>query len=241
MAEKKAAEEAAVVTVFAPNPRYAGISAGHRFVDGRATVSRSNTGALGYFRRAGYQIDGKAPKDHDLPAWDAREARVVVGSPLRDAAVEPAPTDFLPPTRAGEADPHGPLVVAPQVHASGPKGVRPGRVDVDAPAEQSADETELAERVLVNNEPKPEVLAEIGAEENRDQHQREAAAAEAAAERRAGLEPGTLAGEHDDDGRPARNASRDAWAAWAVERHGMDAEEAELATRGELIERFGGE
>lgn len=37
-----------------------------------------------------------------------------VGSPLRDAAVDPMPGDASVPTNAGRADPHGPLVVAPQ-------------------------------------------------------------------------------------------------------------------------------
>jgi hypothetical protein len=31
---------------------------------------------------------------------------------IRDAAVDPRPEDFLPPTNAGQANPHGPEVVA---------------------------------------------------------------------------------------------------------------------------------
>ncbi|RBY94086.1 hypothetical protein DQ244_01620 [Blastococcus sp. TBT05-19] len=38
-----------------------------------------------------------------------------VGAPLRDAAVDPQPGDFLPPTNAGAADPHGPAVLAIEV------------------------------------------------------------------------------------------------------------------------------
>ena len=57
----------------------------------------------------------------------------MVGSPLRDAAVDPKPWDFLPPTNAGEADPHGPLVVAPGIHGVGPKPIRGGEVFVDNP------------------------------------------------------------------------------------------------------------
>ncbi|MGO2811012.1 MAG: hypothetical protein ACTIBG_06020 [Brevibacterium aurantiacum] len=35
------------------------------------------------------------------------------GTPLRDGAVNPQPDDYLGPSNAGEADPHGPLVVNP--------------------------------------------------------------------------------------------------------------------------------
>lgn len=39
---------------------------------------------------------------------------VRIGTPLRDAAVDPRPGDASVPTNAGQADPHGPLVVSPQ-------------------------------------------------------------------------------------------------------------------------------
>lgn len=46
---------------------------------------------------------------------DARDVEVIrIGTPLRDAAVDPRPGDFLVPTNAGLADPHGPRVVAVQ-------------------------------------------------------------------------------------------------------------------------------
>lgn len=68
-----------------------------------------------------------------------------VGTPLRDAAVDPAPGDFLPPVNAGlegeEGNPHGPNVYAPGIH--GEQGIRPvlaGPVDAD-PATQSAAES----------------------------------------------------------------------------------------------------
>lgn len=68
-----------------------------------------------------------------------------VGTRLRDAAVDPRPDDFLPPTNAGEpgelGNPHGPSVVSPEVHATeGVHPVRPGAVSSD-PAVQSAEET----------------------------------------------------------------------------------------------------
>jgi hypothetical protein len=43
------------------------------------------------------------------------------GPKLRDAAVDPRPGDFLPPSNAGvpgpEGNPHGPMVVAPELRA----------------------------------------------------------------------------------------------------------------------------
>lgn len=35
-----------------------------------------------------------------------------IGAPIRDAAVDPRPEDFIAPVNAGEADPHGPSVRA---------------------------------------------------------------------------------------------------------------------------------
>lgn len=59
---------------------------------------------------------------------------------LRDAAVDPRPADHLPPTNAGKADPHGPEVVSPEIHASeGTRPVLPGPVG-DA-NEQEVEET----------------------------------------------------------------------------------------------------
>jgi hypothetical protein len=40
---------------------------------------------------------------------------VHIGTQLRDAAVDPSPSDLLPPTNAGTADPHGPDCVAIEV------------------------------------------------------------------------------------------------------------------------------
>lgn len=68
----------------------------------------------------------------------------LVGTPLRDGAVDPAEGDFLGPLNAGlegeEGNPHGPNVINPQIHASdGIRPVRPGAVSSDA-ATQDADE-----------------------------------------------------------------------------------------------------
>lgn len=73
-------------------------------------------------------------------------ATTQVGSPLRDAAVDPQPVDFLPPTNAGAdgelGNPHGPSVVAPGIHAADQvHRIRPGAVS-DDPDVQSDEETE---------------------------------------------------------------------------------------------------
>ncbi len=44
-----------------------------------------------------------------------KDATEQVGAKLRDAAVDPRPTDLLPPSNAGQANPHGPAVVAYEV------------------------------------------------------------------------------------------------------------------------------
>lgn len=91
---------------------------------------------------------------------DARDAGIVkVGTPLRDAAVDPKPGDFLPPTNAGEADPHGPLVAAPGIHAVPPAPIVPGAVNDGGHKGQEARETEAAEAVLVEGKDVGDVFA----------------------------------------------------------------------------------
>ena len=70
-----------------------------------------------------------SPQD-DTTIADPREVEaVLVGTPLRDAAVDPEEGDFLAPTNAGEVNPHGPEAVNPEIHASqGLRPVRPGPV-----------------------------------------------------------------------------------------------------------------
>ena len=80
---------------------------------------------------------------------DPRDLPVIThGTRLRDSAVNPAPSDFLPPVNAGlegeEGNPHGPNVYAPGIHASNQfRPVRPGEVD-DDPDVQSVAESEHA-------------------------------------------------------------------------------------------------
>ena len=136
-----------------------------------------------YMQGRGYGIGKrKAAEPEEVPAPpDPREVtHVQGGTALRDAAVDPQPEDFLPPTNAGKSgeagNPHGPNVVAPEIHAAGDQPVVPGPVGTFATDEDGADvvvpdtdaqearETEYAERALVGDEAVPEVLAAIGEE-----------------------------------------------------------------------------
>lgn len=55
--------------------------------------------------KAGVPYTGDPQKLH-------AEGEVQIGSKVRDAAVDPRPEDYIVPTNAGEADPHGPHVRA---------------------------------------------------------------------------------------------------------------------------------
>lgn len=234
------------VEIFAPNPDFSGERSGVAFAHGRAKADRrENAAAIAYFRRQGYGIGERPPAPKPpTPAVSALEAAAVqsVGGRLRDAAVDPHPDDFLPPVNAGKADPHGPLVVAPEIHHDGPAGLRPGVVAVDDPKRQSREESATAKAVLVERQDKGEALGVFGpgadtgelglsdpgsADAGRDP--------EAIAERVASRPVVEAVGEV-----PARNASQAEWAAYAVSQ-GMDPAEAESAQRKELIERYGGE
>ena len=66
------------------------------------------------------------------------------GTPLRDAAVDPLPEDYLAPTNAGAegeaGNPHGPNVVNPEVHGSqGRRPILPGPVPADPDAQDTAE------------------------------------------------------------------------------------------------------
>lgn len=141
----------ATVTITSPAPGFAGTVAGVQFKNGQGAVDRSDVNALAYFRRHGYGLDGEVGTAAEPP--DPREVGEggsgveVVGTRLRDAAVDPKPGDFLAPTNAGQANPHGPTVVAPGVHATPPTPIVPGPVSSSARAEEAA-ETEAAKAAL---------------------------------------------------------------------------------------------
>ena len=138
--------------VEAPNKDYNGPGPGDAvFEDGVADVSDEN--ALNYYRSAGYKVSGKVENPIE-PAEQADPREVseqVVGTRLRDAAVDPRPEDFLAPVNAGDANPHGPEVVSPEIHASGPSGLRPGEVFVEDLVKQEKRESEFAAARLVDN------------------------------------------------------------------------------------------
>lgn len=128
------------------------------FTDGVAHTD--NAAVIAYARRKGYGVSTSKPRQRNRPEPpDPRKIGVdgsgiePVGTRLRDAAVDPAKGDFLPPTNAGQANPHGPLVVGPGIHAEGERQVRPGVVHVDDTAQQSKDETEHATKLLVEQAP----------------------------------------------------------------------------------------
>lgn len=107
-------------------------------------------GVRAYLEASGFGINGPASTPVGIPGpADPRTGGTVqVGSKLRDAAVDPKPSDFLPPTNAGEANPHGPDVVSPGIHAlQDVRPVTPGPVAVDEPEKQENKETEHAANV----------------------------------------------------------------------------------------------
>lgn len=147
--------------VEAPNKQYNGPGPGDVvFEDGVAEVEDEN--ALNYYRQAGYKVSGKVDNPVELPQPpDPRGiTHEVVGTRLRDAAVDPEPSDFLAPTNAGQDNPHGSSVVSPEIHASGPAGIRPGEVFVEDVAKQEKRETEFAQARLVEGTPMAEAVAE---------------------------------------------------------------------------------
>ena len=115
------------------------------FENGKAIVKDLPDGVRQYLLGAGYTVGGTtAPQPEPVPLVDARDfaEQQVVGTKLRDAAVDPKPEDFLAPTNAGKADPHGPDVVSPGIHANqGVRPVKPGPVHVDDTGKQDAAET----------------------------------------------------------------------------------------------------
>lgn len=123
---------------------YTGTIAGVEFDDG--TPDGGITAAVrSYANRHGLRLDGDrlvVVEEGDEDRIDSRDiTEQKVGAPLRDAAVDPKPGDFLPPINAGEADPHGPEVVSPHVHGAEDRRITPGPVHVDNAAAQEISET----------------------------------------------------------------------------------------------------
>lgn len=153
------------------------------FTDGKAQFDGDmSDGLRDYLFRNGYKVGNKAgAPTEDVPEPpDPRDyAEPIETSQVRDAAVDPREGDYLPPINAGQANPHGPLVVAPGIHGAPGKPIHPGPVgradvvnddgekvvvkDTDRQAEQ---ETALAQDVLVDQRDVPE--ATVAAAERAD-------------------------------------------------------------------------
>jgi hypothetical protein len=109
-----------MATIHAPVKGFNGNGpAGLEFRNG--TAETDDEAVIAYAKRRGYGIDkpaAEAEQEPQEPA-DPREVETVhAGAPMRDAAVDPRPSDHLPPTNAGEANPHGPAVVSPEIGAA---------------------------------------------------------------------------------------------------------------------------
>lgn len=132
-----------------------------------AAHGKLNEGVKAYLKEQGYGIGATrverpepAPEPLD-PRSDAADEQV--GTKTRDGAVDPAEGDFLGPTNAGEANPHGSKVVNPEIHAS--QGVRPikgGDVHVSDPAAQDA--AEKAHTVAATDAEKADQPDPVGTE-----------------------------------------------------------------------------
>lgn len=138
------------------------------FTDGVAETD--NDAIINYCRDAGYEVGGKRRTRRAEPTPpDPRDLEdEVVGNRLRDAAVDPEPEDFLPPTNAGKENPHGPKVVAPQLHGTENQVVRPGQVHVEDLAAQQKAETKQAEDLLVKQKDVGEALPSFDADTTDD-------------------------------------------------------------------------
>jgi len=224
------------------------------FTDGTATYDGDlSDGLRQYLQANGYGIDGPAaPAEPEQPTVDTRDLTGSAGVPLRDAAVDPSDDDFLAPTNAGQADPHGPLVVSPTIHAAETKTVVPG--DVGPVKRQKQRETQLAQRTLSADELVPDVTADL-ADSAVNTTAADAAnpdggtAADAAATAQTPA-PATVPDEgtptvedttvtEPDPNMPAKNASADEWRAYAVSK-GMSSEDADNASRDQLIAQYAG-
>lgn len=162
-------------------PDYSGAVGPVQFANGEATFDpKEHPGVLGYFLGAGYDVEGYTTRDDPPGLYEPRPTPVmaapgtpdnptgiVAGTTSRDAAIEtdaagPWSDAFLPPTNAGKADPHGPLVVSPGLHAVPPAPIVPGPVYTgDEVAEQEARETAVAEATLVRGVPVPAVMGAV--------------------------------------------------------------------------------
>lgn len=218
--------------VEAPNKDYEGPGPGGAvFEKGVAQVD--DEAALNYYRSAGYTVSGKVENPVESPeSPDPRDVtHVTVGTELRDAAVDPEPTDFLAPVNAGEGNPHGSEVVSSEIHASGPSGIRPGEVFVEDVAKQEKREQEFAQARLVKNVAAAEAVeAEVPDIEDRG----ELGISDPGSAERGREEAAKVA---EAESKPARADNKAAWVDYAVDQ-GAERDEAEAMTKADLVERY---
>ncbi|MEV8395597.1 MULTISPECIES: hypothetical protein [unclassified Streptomyces] len=101
-----------------PVPGYSGQGPGNVYFSNGVAES-DDPAVLAYCRAAGYGINADPPEPESPTVPDPREVTtIMVGAPARDAAVDPRPGDAQVPAGAGEANPHGPDVVAPGLPAA---------------------------------------------------------------------------------------------------------------------------
>ncbi len=214
----------------APNKSYNGPGPGGAvFVDGKAETDEE--AALNYYRSAGYKVGGSV--DSPRAAQEVSDPRdideVLVGTRLRDAAVDPRPDDFLAPIGAGEANPHGAAVVSPEVHGSGPAGIRPGAVRDNLGKQEVREKEFAAARLVQRVEMAEAVAAEIPNPDDRGP---------------IGLsDPGSVAAVDSGDGAvpdevPKASDNKAAWVDHAVSQ-GVAREDAESMTKADLVEQYG--
>lgn len=254
----------ATLKVTAPVSDYSGTVGPVQFQDGAAEFDpKEHPGVLSYFLGAGYNVAGYetnpeppglyAPRPKPTapaPGTPDNPTGVVGGVPPRDAAVVPDADGpwsdaFLPPTNAGKADPHGPDVVSPGLHAVPPAPIRPGEVFVDDLPRQEAEETRLASEVLSEGKLVTDVVptfegppaGPLGLSDPGSVEMGERAAAEL---REAGVPTAADLAERRDAAAetPARRATVEEWRAHATARGATD-DELEGLTKAELIERYG--
>lgn len=218
--------------VEAPNKDYNGPGPGGvTFENGAADVEDEN--ALNYYRAAGYKVSGKVENPVESPEPpDPREVtEEVVGTRLRDAAVDPEPEDFLAPLNAGQGNPHGSSVVSPEIHASGPAGIRPGEVFVEDVDKQEKREKEFAEkRIVERTSAREAVEAEVDVKDRGELGISDPGSADAG--RR---EAETAATESEV---PAKSDTKAAWVDYAVSQ-GAERDDAEASTKADLVDRYG--
>lgn len=221
-----------MATIKAPNKEYNGTGPGGAvFTDGVAKTD--DEAALNYYRGAGYEVDGETDNPVELPTVpDPRDHEVEeLGTRLRDAAVDPRPGDFLAPINAGKANPHGPDVVSPEIHASGPAGIVPGVVAVEDPAVQERRESDFAEVRLIQQVKAAEAIEKFDDDDRGELDLSDPGSGAVGREE---------AAESDDEApvaeAPAKSAKKSEWVAYAVAQ-GMSEDEANSLTKDELVDK----